>query len=61
MKINLPAYFGFEAIGVLMRDMKTDLMFTINEISSSHAELLELAKKDPKKSEMIDQGYEREF
>ena len=32
MKKMLPPYFGFEAVGVMLRDQKTDLMFTVNEI-----------------------------
>ena len=32
MKQHLPGFFGFEGLGILIRDMKTDLLFTINEI-----------------------------
>jgi hypothetical protein len=34
IKNTLPAFFGFESVGVLIRDMKTDVMFTINEIDN---------------------------
>jgi hypothetical protein len=32
IKEKLPDYFGFEGVGVIIRDMKTDLFFTVNEI-----------------------------
>ena len=33
MKEQLPKYFGFEAAGILLRDVKTDFIFTIYELS----------------------------
>lgn len=33
LKQSLPRYFGFQAVGVMLKDQKTDLMFTVNEIS----------------------------
>lgn len=33
MKEVLPKYFGFEAAGVLLRDVKTDFIFTMYEYS----------------------------
>ena len=33
-KNTLPNFFGFEDVGVLIRDMKTDLLFTLNEIKN---------------------------
>lgn len=34
IKKTLPDFFGFESVGILIRDMKTDLMFTINELKN---------------------------
>lgn len=33
IKQQLPDFFGFEAVGLMLRDQKTDLIFTINELS----------------------------
>lgn len=33
MKDKLPEYFGFEAAGILLRDIKTDYIFTMYEFS----------------------------
>ena len=33
-KNTLPNFFGFEDVGVLIRDMKTDILFTLNEIKN---------------------------
>jgi hypothetical protein len=35
----LPEYFGFEGVGVLVRDMKTDTLFSINEIERNPDDL----------------------
>jgi hypothetical protein len=32
-KATVPAYFGFEGASILLRDVKTNLLFTINELS----------------------------
>ena len=34
MKKQLPEFFGFEAVGIMLRDMKSNQMFTINEVSN---------------------------
>jgi hypothetical protein len=34
----LPEYFGFEAAGILLRDVKNDLMFTVNELTKDESE-----------------------
>jgi len=34
----LPEYLGFEAAGVLLRDVKNDLMFTVNELTKDESE-----------------------
>lgn len=34
MKSHLPEFFGFEAVGIMLRDVKSNQMFTINEISN---------------------------
>lgn len=31
MKENLPKFFGFEGIGILLRDLKTNEYFTLSE------------------------------
>jgi hypothetical protein len=35
---KLPEYLGFEAAGILLRDVKSDLMFTVNELSKDESE-----------------------
>ena len=37
IKAHLPDYFGFEAAGVLLRDVKTDYIFSVNELSKDEA------------------------
>lgn len=32
-KLLLPAFFGFESVGVMMRDVKTNMIFSINELT----------------------------
>jgi len=34
----LPEYLGFESAGVLLRDVKNDLMFTVNELTKDESE-----------------------
>ncbi len=34
----MPEYLGFEAAGILLRDVKNDLMFTVNELSKDESE-----------------------
>lgn len=43
VKLTLPGYFGFEGASILLRDVKTNLIFTINELS----------KEDSKKTRKI--------
>ena len=33
IKQLLPGFFGFEEVGVMFRDVKSDLVFTMNELS----------------------------
>jgi len=33
IKEKLPGYFGFEAAGILLRDVKSDSIFTMYELS----------------------------
>lgn len=33
MRVSLPKFFGFDAIGILLRDLKTQELFTISENS----------------------------
>ena len=33
VKLTLPGYFGFEGASILLRDVKTNLIFTINELT----------------------------
>ena len=35
---TLPEFFGFESVGILIRDMKTDQMFTLNELKNDDHE-----------------------
>ena len=44
VKLTLPGYFGFEGASILLRDVKTNLIFTINELS----------KEDSKKSRKVE-------
>lgn len=37
IKEHLPIYFGFEAAGVLLRDVKTDYIFSVNELSKDES------------------------
>lgn len=32
LKKHLPIYFGFQGVGVLLKDQKSDLLFTLNEL-----------------------------
>lgn len=36
IKLTLPDYFGFEGASILLRDVKTNLIFTINEITKEN-------------------------
>ena len=36
LKFSLPDYFGFEGASILLRDVKTNLIFTINEITKEN-------------------------
>lgn len=36
----LPEYFGFEGAGMLLRDVKTDFLFSINELSKDETEMI---------------------
>lgn len=36
----LPKYFGFEGAGILLRDVKTDFLFSINELSRDESEMI---------------------
>ena len=38
MKDQIPKYFGFEGAGILLRDVKTDFVFTLNELSREEKE-----------------------
>ena len=40
MKEQLPKYFGFEAAGILLRDVKTDFIFTLYELSKDETDKL---------------------
>ena len=33
VKESLPDFFGFEAAGILLRDQKTDVVFSLNELN----------------------------
>jgi hypothetical protein len=35
----LPSYFGFEGVGILLRDIKNDFLFTILELSKDETEI----------------------
>lgn len=37
IKQELPRFFGFQEVGLLFRDVKTNLLFTMNEISDDYA------------------------
>jgi hypothetical protein len=34
----LPIYFEFEAANILLRDVKTDILFSLNELSKDETE-----------------------
>ena len=38
IKQYLPPFFGFETAAVLLRDVKTDFLFTLNELSKDESE-----------------------
>lgn len=38
MKERLPKYFGFEAAGILLRDVKTDFIFTVLELTKDETQ-----------------------
>jgi len=38
IKLTLPHFFGFEGATVLLRDVKTDFLFTINELTKDETE-----------------------
>lgn len=46
LKFSLPEYFGFEGASILLRDVKTDLIFTINEITKENR--VEIKKREQK-------------
>ena len=33
LRKHLPVFFGFQAVGILLKDQKTNLMFTLNEVA----------------------------
>ena len=37
-KVELPKFFGFEGAGILLRDVKTDFIFTLNELTKEEKE-----------------------
>lgn len=37
-KICIPEFFGFEGASILLRDVKADLLFTINEVEQNTAD-----------------------
>ena len=39
IKLLLPQFFGFEGANILLRDVKTNLIFTINELSKDESNL----------------------
>jgi hypothetical protein len=38
IKEHLPIYFGFEGANILLRDVKSDMIFSINELSKDESE-----------------------
>jgi hypothetical protein len=38
MRVALPKFFGFEGLGILLRDLKTDDLYTISENTEKHGE-----------------------
>lgn len=53
-KNTLPKFFGFEDVGVLIRDMKTDVLFTLNEIKNEeHDEWMRLNALDYDKTKKL--------
>ena len=38
IKEYLPPFFGFESAALLLRDVKTDFLFTLNELSKDESE-----------------------
>lgn len=40
MKEQLPKYFGFEGAGILLRDVKTDFIYTMYELSKDETDQL---------------------
>lgn len=47
-KITIPPFFGFEGASILLKDVKTNLLFTINEITKDN--------KDEKLQEKFEVG-----
>ena len=39
-KLTIPAYFGFEGAAILLRDVKNELFFTINEYTQDFMKIL---------------------
>ena len=44
IRLSLPGYFGFEGANILLRDVKTDLIFTINEITKEPESIIKARK-----------------
>ena len=38
IKEQLPIYFGFEAANILLRDVKSEMIFSVNELSKDETE-----------------------
>ena len=38
-KLTIPAFFGFEGAAILLRDVKNELFFTINEYTSDFVKI----------------------
>ena len=52
IKQYLPPFFGFETASVLLRDVKTDFLFTLNELSKDETEqILRKMHREEKRTE----------
>jgi len=59
IKEALPKFFGFEGAGILLRDVKTELLLSLNELSKEEAEpyLREKFKEEQKKAKTMKERY----
>ena len=59
IKESLPKFFGFDGAGILLRDVKTELLLSLNELSKEEAEpyLREKFQEKQKKAKAMKERY----